>query len=101
LTTSVAERIRSELADFPLGPEVRQQVDAWLQADKEFNVWFLVTTKRALRDEELMELLDGYRESQEIVEQAWEDFHDKKNSMMLIEGLTQSIHRMKLLQDRS
>ncbi len=46
------------------------------------------------------ELLDGYRESQDIVEHAWEDFQDKKNPTMLLEGITQSIHRMKLLQDR-
>jgi hypothetical protein len=55
--------------------------------------------KRALADDELMALLDGYRESQEMVEQAWESFTDSKDGTMFIEGLTQSIHRMKLLQD--
>jgi hypothetical protein len=100
VTTSVAERIRAELADVELSAELRASIDDWLDADKAFNVWFLVTTKRALRDDELMELLDGYRESQEIVEEAWADFQEKKNGTMLIEGITQSIHRMKLLQDR-
>jgi hypothetical protein len=80
--------------------ELRARIEAWLKADKEFNTWFLVTTKRALADEELMELLDGYRESQEIVESAWEEFQDKKNDTMLLEGITQSIHRMRLLQDK-
>ena len=46
-----------------------------------------------------MALLDGYRESQEIVEQAWDAFTEKRDGTMLLEGITQSIHRMKLLQD--
>ena len=100
MITSFADKIRAELADHEVAPEVRTRIDEWLKADKEFNVWFLVTTKRALADDELMDLLDGYRESQEIVETAWEDFIDKKNATMLMEGITQSIHRMKLLQDK-
>jgi hypothetical protein len=80
--------------------DLRARIDEWLKVDKEFNTWFLVTTKRALADDELMELLDGYRESQEIVEEAWEEFQQKKDSMMLQEGITQSIHRMRLLQDK-
>jgi hypothetical protein len=99
-TTSFADKIRTELSEHELSSEIRARIDEWLKADKEFNVWFLVTTKRALADDELMELLDGYRESQEIVEAAWEDFQDKKNATMLLEGITQSIHRMRLLQDK-
>lgn len=99
--TSFAERIRSELGDHEVSAELRERIDAWLKADKEFNVWFLVTTKRALGDDELMELLDGYRESQEIIETAWEDYQEKKNATMLLEGITQSIHRMTLLQNKT
>jgi hypothetical protein len=99
--TSFAERIRNELDELDeVDTDVRARIDAWLKADKEFNVWFLVTTKRALADDDLMELLDGYRESQEIVEQAWEDFREKKNATMLLEGILQSIHRMELLQQK-
>ncbi|MDF2697600.1 MAG: hypothetical protein K0S65_5983 [Labilithrix sp.] len=98
MTQSFAEKIKSEIADHDLSPELRARIDAWLKADTEFNVWFLVTTKRALADDELMELLDDYRESQEIVEEAWEAFQEQKDSTMLLEGITQSIHRMKLLQ---
>jgi hypothetical protein len=99
--TSFAERIRNELDELDdVDADVRARIDTWLKADKEFNVWFLVTTKRALADDELMELLDGYRESQEIVEQAWEDFREKKNTTMLFEGILQSIHRMDLLQQK-
>jgi hypothetical protein len=101
MAISFAEKIRSELADYEVSAELRTRIDDWLKADKEFNTWFLVTTKRALADDELMELLDGYRESQEIVENAWEDYQEKKNVMMLLEGITQSIHRMKLLQDNT
>ncbi len=100
MTTSFADRIRSEMTDYEVSEDLRTRIEEWLNADKEFNVWFLVTTKRALADDELMELLDGYRESQEIVERAWEDFQEKRNATMLVEGITQSIHRMKLLQDK-
>lgn len=99
MTRSFAERIQSELSDYEIDKDVRAQIDEWLKADSDFNTWFLVTTKRALADDELMALLDGYRESQEIVEQAWEQFTEKKDATMLTEGITQSIHRMKLLQE--
>lgn len=99
MTTSFAERIRSELSDYEIDKDVRARIEDWLKADKDFNTWFLVTTKRALADDELMALLEGYRESQEIVEQAWDAFIEKRDGTMLLEGLTQSIHRMKLLQD--
>lgn len=100
MTTSFAERIRSEIADDAsnISQELRAQIDEWLKADHEFNVWFLMTTKRALADDELMALLDGYRESQELVEEAWDDFKETKNATMLLEGLVQSVHRMKLLR---
>jgi hypothetical protein len=101
VTQSFAERIRSEIADKQINAELRARIDEWLKVDKEFNVWFLVTTKRALDDEELLELLDGYRESQEIVEDAWERYEEKKDETMLMESITQSIHRMKLLQSRT
>lgn len=99
MTTSFAERIRSELSDYPIDRDVRARIDDWLKADTDFNTWFLVTTKRALADEELMNLLDGYRESQELVERAWEEFTEKKDGTMLVEGITQFIHRMQLLQE--
>lgn len=101
MTTSFAERIRSELSDYELEQETRTQIDEWLKADKDFNTWFLVTTKRALADDELMALLDGYRESQELIEEAWDTFTDKRDGTMLREAITQSIHRMKLLQDET
>ena len=101
MTQSFAERIRSELeGGRTVSPEIRTRIDEWSKADKDFNVWFLVTTKRALADDDLMALLDGYRESQEIIEDAWERFLEQKDDEMFLEGITQSIHRMKLLQDR-
>lgn len=101
MTQSFAEKIRSELADHPVSAELRASIDEWLKVDKEFNVWFLVTTKRALADDELMELLDGYRESQELIEDAWETYVEQKDTTMLVEGITQSIHRMNLLRERA
>ncbi len=99
MTTSFAERIRSELDDQPVSAELHARIEEWLKADKAFNVWFLVTTKRALADDDLMALLDGYRESQEVVEEAWEDFQVSKIDTKLREGITRSIERMKGLQD--
>ena len=101
MTRSFADKIRSEIDGQTISAELRARIDEWLDADKEFNVWFLVTTKRALADDELMALLDGYRESQEIIEDAWERFQEKKDGEMLLEGITQSIHRMKLLRERT
>jgi hypothetical protein len=100
MITSFAERIRNELDDGSISADVRARIDEWLKADKEFNNWFLVTTKRALADDDLMELLEGYRESQEIVERAWEEFREMKKEAMLFEGILQSIHRMDLLQKK-
>lgn len=99
MTTSFAERIRSELDDRPVSAELRARIEAWVRADKEFNVWFLVTTKRALADDELMALLDGYRESQEVVEEAWKGFQGSAEPTKLLEGITRSIARMEALQD--
>lgn len=100
MVKSFADKIKSELEDHEVSAEVRTQIDAWLSADRDFNTWFLVTTKRALGDDELLALLEGYRESQEIVEEAWERFQDQEDATMLLEGITQSIHRMRTLQDR-
>ena len=100
VTQSFADKIRSEVEGLKLSPEVRTRIDDWLKADKDFNVWFLVTTKRALADDDLMALLEGYRESQELIERAWEHFQEMKDDEMLLEGITQSIHRMKLLQEQ-
>ncbi len=99
-TTSIAEKIQKELNEEVSDPELKKRIGEWLAADKEFNVWFLVTTKRQLADDELMALLDGYRESQEIVENAWDDYCKKKDAAALLASLEDSHKRMKALQDR-
>jgi hypothetical protein len=100
-TTSIADRIQKELPEVVSDPELKARLTQWLTADKEFNLWFLVTTKRQLHDDDLMALLDGYRESQEIVEEAWAAFCDqKKDGAALIESLDDSLKRMERLQGR-
>ena len=99
-TTSIAEKIQKELNDEVSDPDLKKRIGDWLAADKDFNVWFLVTTKRQLADDDLMELLDGYRESQEIVENAWADYCKKKDATALRASLDDSHKRMKALQDR-
>ena len=91
---SFAERLEREITDQKLTAEARARLDDWLAADKAFNVWFLVTTKRALKDAELSALLDGYQESQEIAEAAWEAFETKADPAALLAGLERSIAKM-------
>jgi hypothetical protein len=99
-TTSIAEKIQKELNDEVSDAELKRRISEWLAADKEFNVWFLVTTKRQLADDDLMALLDGYRESQEIVEAAWEKYCKEKDGAALLACLDDSVTKMKALQDR-
>lgn len=101
MTTSVAERIRKEMADHDLSSELRTRLDEWIKFDKEFNVWFLVTTKRTLADDELMELIDGYRESQEMAETAWRNFLRMKDPVPLLETIAQSLAQLRSLHERT
>ena len=98
---SFAERLERDLADTKLTAEARVAIDGWLKADREFNVWFLVTTKRALRDDELTALLDGYQESQEIVSDAWAAFEANGDVARLEAEIARSIAQMKLLRERT
>ena len=68
--------------------------------DREFNEWFLETTKRALADEELMDLLGGYGESQETVSGAWSSFREEPNATKLHASFAISIARMQGLMNR-
>lgn len=93
-TRSVSESIREDLPVLSVDAETKKAIEGWLAADKEFNTWFLVTTKRALADDDLMELLDGYRESQDTMTSAWSSFTDDKNATKLEASIAISIARM-------
>jgi hypothetical protein len=98
---SLAEDIREEMTGLSLDAETKVAVEKWLQADKEFNVWFLVTTKRQLGDDDLMGLLDGYRETQESAESAWRAFRkDKLDQAGFRQGLDDSLAKMNELMKR-
>jgi hypothetical protein len=98
---SLAEDIRDELPSLSVDAETRAAVEQWLKADKEFNVWFLVTTKRSLDDDDLMGLLDGYRETQETAESAWRAFRaDKLDPAALRAGLDDSLAKMNALMKK-
>lgn len=86
MALSFAERLERDLADRALDDEIRTPIGAWLKADKDFNIWFLVTTKRALRDEELTALLDGYQHAQELVETAWKALEKSTSAKGLFTG---------------
>lgn len=99
-TGSIAEDIRDELPSFGADPDTRKALESWLAADKEFNGWFLVTTKGALADDDLMALLDGYRESQETMQAAWKAFRDDQNPAKLAASIAISIARMHALMNK-
>ena len=96
---SLAEDIREDLQSTSfavmIDTETKTAIEKWLEADKEFNTWFLVTTKGSLDDDALMGLLDGYRETQELAEDAWRAFVDKEaDAAELRAGLDDSLAKM-------
>lgn len=98
---NLSDEIREELGSLSLDADTKAALEKWLAADKEFNVWFLVTTKRSLDDDDLMGLLDGYRESQEAAESAWRGFRDDKlDATRLRDGLDDSLAKMNALMKK-
>lgn len=100
IPAALSDRIRNEMSDLDLGADARKAVEAWLAADREFNMWFLETTKGKLDDDALMGLLEGYREDQESVEEAWGAFVDARDLSALATVLEASVARMTALQGR-
>lgn len=100
IPTALSDRIRNEMSDLDLGADARKALEAWLAADREFNVWFLETTKGKLDDDALMGLLEGYREDQETVEEAWGSFVGARDLQALTAVLEASAARMTDLQGR-
>lgn len=97
---SIADEIREALPSLDVDPDTRKAIESWLAMDKEFNVWFLETTKRALADDELMDLLGGYGESQETVSTAWATFREEPNATKLHASFAISIAKMQGLMNR-
>ncbi|MCA9589823.1 MAG: hypothetical protein KC657_31180 [Myxococcales bacterium] len=100
IPTALSDRIRNEIEDLKLDGDIRRELEAWLHADREFNVWFLETTKGKLDDDALMGLLEGYREDQEAVESAWADFWKDRDEAALTACLVRSRAKMVELQER-
>lgn len=101
LPRSLAEEIREELPSIEADEETHTTLQKWLAADDAFNHWFLDTTKRSLDDDDLLSLLDGYRESQEAAESAWRSFqegHAEPGSLRT--GLSESLAKMNALMNR-
>lgn len=101
--TSLAERVKEEIARIER-KELRTALSQWIDADREFNSWFLLTTKRQLDDDELLGLLDGYRETQEIVAHAWDSFDehagDEASCAILLARVEESLERMRELMNK-
>src|SRR5690606_36585021 len=100
-TRSLADDISDELPSLTVDADTKAAIEKWLKADKDFNVWFLVTTKRSLGDDDLLGLLDGYRETQEAAETAWRAFRKEElDAASLRAGLYDSIARMDALMNK-
>ena len=99
-TTAVAEKIRHELSDAKPDPSLEATIRKWLQADSDFNVWFLETTKGKLDDSSLLALVEGYGQDQDAVERAWDDFRDGPDPSELGAVLERSIERMTALKNK-
>jgi len=97
---SIADDIRDALPNLQLDSDTKKVVEGWLIADRDFNVWFLETTKRALADDELMDLLGGYGESQETVSNAWSSFRDEPDAAKLHASFACSIAQMQTLMNK-
>jgi hypothetical protein len=97
---SIADDIQSALPTLEVDDDTRKAIETWLAADKEFNLWFLETTKGALADDDLMNLLGGYGESQETVTSAWAAFRDEPNATKLHASLAISVARMQALMTK-
>lgn len=97
---TIADEIRDELPELDVEPVVKQALETWLATDREFNSWFLVTTKRQLRDDELTALLDGYRESQEVMERGWAQFREEGHGAQIEASAAISIAQMHELMKR-
>jgi hypothetical protein len=99
-TTSVGERIREALADAKASVALEKAVGEWLAFDRDFNVWFLETTKGALDDAKLMALLGGYGEDQDEVGRAWDAFENDRDEQALERVLSASTERMAALKQK-
>jgi hypothetical protein len=99
-TTAVSEKINRELPDAKVDADLSRVIKQWLEADAEFNHWFLETTKGKMDDSTLLALVEGYGGDQNDVETAWEIFTNGGPPVDLATTLHVSIARMKSLQDR-
>jgi hypothetical protein len=102
-TKAVAQKIRHELSDAKIerGGALDAAVRRWLEADGDFNLWFLETTKGALADSALLALVEGYGGDQDDVERAWDDFRDLGGEpAALVEVLERSMQRMAKLKEK-
>lgn len=91
---SVAALIARDLDELGLDEAVRALVQRWLTADREFNYWFVETTKGKLDDDALLGLLGGYAEDQDAVRAAWAAFREDRDAAALAQQLEASIARM-------
>ena len=97
---SVSALIARDLDELGLDEGVRVVVQRWLAADRDFNYWFVETTKGKLDDDALFGLLGGYAEDQDAVRAAWVAFREDRDLASLAERLETSIARMASLKHK-
>lgn len=96
--TATAERIKRELSDVEVSRDIDAALKEWFEADADFNVWFLETTKGQLDDAKLLGLVEGYGGDQDDVENAWDAWVKKRDDAAFIAVLSRSIEVMEALK---
>ena len=96
--TATAERIKRELGDIEISSAIDAALKAWFDADQDFNVWFLETTKGALDDAKLLGLVEGYGGDQDDVENAWDEYVKRRLEPPFTLALERSVSRMAALK---
>jgi hypothetical protein len=101
---SIAEMISQSLVrgSFHVGATaspISSVASRWLDADREFNAWFLAHVKAAPDDEAVLRVVTAYGEDQSEVELAWERYRVDYDARALTETFERSIARLGAIRD--
>jgi hypothetical protein len=101
--SSIAEQIsrslvRGSLHDAAKVHPVSATASRWLDADREFNAWFLANVKHTPDDEAVLQVVSAYGEDQAGIEQAWEQYRADFDAAAFAATLERSIARMAEVQ---
>jgi hypothetical protein len=101
---SIAEMISQSLVRGSLhvgavASPISSTASRWLDADREFNAWFLSHVKDAADDESVLRIVSAYGEDQSDVEHAWDRYRADYDARALAETFETSIKRLAAIRD--